>query len=499
MILSLKDYREKVLGCWMGKNIGGTIGAPMEWRRQVNDVTFYTQKLDGNPLPNDDLDLQLVWLAALEEKGIDIDAQTLGEYWLLYITPHWAEYGNGKINMRSGLMPPLSGIENNPYKDSCGAFIRSEIWACIAPGCPEVAAKYAYEDAIVDHGNGEGMYAEIFCAALESAAFVEKDTYKLINIGLSYIPEDCGVANAAKCAINSYESGKSWLEARDEILENFRGELASWAWISQEDRDKGFVDGKIGWDVPSNIGIVIIGWLYGEGDFEKSMCITVNCGEDTDCTAATYGSIYGIIHGMEAIPQKWIDPIGRSIKTLCINMGELAGQIPSDIDIFTERVERIAKQVVLRYCPSMELSESKPTDLCDITDKQLFSQSNGKYIYRNLNGPIYRFNNYEVMVDYIDGPYAKDGMPKKIRIKIDNQYKTPESININWYLHEGWSIGPSKRGKIFSTQGCSEIEFDLVSEKVTDFVNRFAIELTIDGKHTVMLVPVVLLNGNLRS
>ena len=33
----------KVLGCWLGKNIGGTLGAPFEWRRQVNDVSFYTQ------------------------------------------------------------------------------------------------------------------------------------------------------------------------------------------------------------------------------------------------------------------------------------------------------------------------------------------------------------------------------------------------------------------------------------------------------------------------
>ena len=162
-------------------------------------------------------------------------------------------------------MPPLSGNENNPYKDSCGAFIRSEIWACIAPGCPEIAAKYAYEDSIVDHGNGEGMYAEVFCAALESAAFVEKNIYKLIDIGLSYIPEDCGVAKAVNLAIDAYKSGKSWLEARNEMLEKYRGQWSSWASVSDEDREKGFEDGQLGWDAPSNIGILIIGWLYGEG------------------------------------------------------------------------------------------------------------------------------------------------------------------------------------------------------------------------------------------
>jgi len=154
--LNREDYRKKVLGCWMGKNIGGTLGAPFEWRRQVNDVSFYTQDLGGEPLPNDDLDIQLLWLVALEEMGIGIDAHTLADYWCLYVTPHWSEYGTGKVNMRAGLLPALSGTVSNAYKDSCGAFIRSEIWACIAPACPGMAARYAYEDAILDHGNGEG-------------------------------------------------------------------------------------------------------------------------------------------------------------------------------------------------------------------------------------------------------------------------------------------------------------------------------------------------------
>lgn len=501
MIISLKDYRNKVLGCWMGKNIGGTLGAPYEWKRQVNDVKFYLQDLGGNPLPNDDLDLQLIWLVALEEKGVDIDAITLGEYWLTYITPHWAEYGNGKINMRSGLMPPLSGIENNPYKDSCGAFIRSEIWACIAPGCPEIAAKYAYEDAIVDHGNGEGMYAEVFCAVLESAAFVEKNIYKLIDIGLSYIPDDCGVAKAVKFAIDAYKSGKTWLEARNEMLAKYRGKCASWAGISEEDREKGFAEGQLGWDVPSNIGILIIGWLYGEGDFERSMCITVNCGEDTDCTAATLGSILGIINGIEAIPTKWIEPIGRTIKTACLNLGELGyfgDQIPANIDVLTERVERLAKQVILRYKLPVELSAHGDTDVGDLKDTQLFSQTRGKTIYKCLNGSVYRFNSFDVMVEYVGGPSVKDHIGKKIKLKIENKYKTQESLNIQWYSLGNWIIGPSTVGKIFvSPWSSKEVEFELYTEKFESTVNRFVVEITVAGRHTVMTVPVVLMNGNL--
>jgi len=480
----------------MGKNIGGTIGAPMEWIRQMNDVSFYTQDYNGEPLPNDDLDLQLLWLIAMEEKGIDIDASTLGEYWLLYITPHWVEYGNAKTNMRSGLMPPLSGMINNPHQHSNGAWIRSEIWACIAPGHPAFAAKYAYEDAVVDHGNGEGTNAAMFCAALESAAFAESDTYKLIDIGLSYIPEDCGTAKAVKCVIDSYKSGKTWQEARHELYEKHRGHYWAYFGISDEERAKGFADGEIGWDAPLNIGIIIIGWLYGKGDFGDSMCITVNCGEDTDCTAATLGSIFGIIHGFDAIPKKWIEPIGRGIQTMCLNHGELGttpgspGQIPTNIDNLAERVEKIMKQVAARHFPHMELTENASTDLSGMkTDKPSMIPA---------PGPKFSFPFYDIYVDYVNSPYIKSGEMKNVKIIIKNNYKINESINIKVYADKKWIVTPSKTGKIFA-QGTTEVQLGFQHKKVIPGgINRFVLEMTTDGKHSVMLVPIALLNGDLQ-
>ena len=77
----------------------------------------------------------------------------------------------------------MCGDVDNTYKNSNGCWIRSELWACLAPGHPEIATRYAFEDAIVDHAN-EGMYGEIFTAALQSAAFAESDREKLIDIGL---------------------------------------------------------------------------------------------------------------------------------------------------------------------------------------------------------------------------------------------------------------------------------------------------------------------------
>ena len=126
------------------------------------------------------------------------------------------EYGTGKANLRAGLQPPLSGLIDNTYKDSCGCYIRSEIWACLAPGNPDLAARYAYEDAIVDH-EGEGMYGEIFFAALQSAAFVESDKRTLIDIALSYIPEESATAKAILKALECYDKHTDFREARIQI------------------------------------------------------------------------------------------------------------------------------------------------------------------------------------------------------------------------------------------------------------------------------------------
>ena len=66
---------------------------------------------------------------------------------------------------------------------------------------------------MVDHAE-EGILGEIFCAALQSAAFVESNTEKLIEIGLSYIPQDSFVARTVKTAQDCYSNGTDIIETR---------------------------------------------------------------------------------------------------------------------------------------------------------------------------------------------------------------------------------------------------------------------------------------------
>jgi ADP-ribosylglycohydrolase len=142
-------YRDKVLGCWLGKNAGGTLGGPLEQKfgqEEMFDVSWYPELPEGG-IPNDDLELQLIWLQALRERGPGIVARDLAEYWLDCIRYNFDEYGLSKTNLQKGLVPPVSGWHNNWFKHCMGSPIRSEIWACVAPGTPEIAAAYAFEDA----------------------------------------------------------------------------------------------------------------------------------------------------------------------------------------------------------------------------------------------------------------------------------------------------------------------------------------------------------------
>jgi len=508
MRLNVNDYRDRLLGCWLGKNIGGTLGAPFEWRRQINDVSFYVQKdLRGRPVPNDDLDIQLLWLRVMELSGIDITAMKLAEYWVSYVTPHWCEYGTAKINMRQGLLPPLSGTCKNAYKHSCGAYIRSEIWACIAPAMPDIAARYAYEDAILDHGDGEGMYAEIFMAALESAAFAVQDLKAAVEAGLSYIPATCEVSRAVRTVLRCHGEGLWWKEARDEVLRLHRGGtfLGLPSHTSREDQEKGFLDGVQGFDVPSNIGMTLIGLLWGGDDFGRTVCTAVNCGEDTDCTGATAGSVWGIMHGARAIPGKWIEPIGRGIATIVLNLGDLSSgyEIPATVDDLAERTLRIGRQVCLRH-GRIEICEDRPTDMSDTSCERLRAQDEGASVWRWKKGPRFDFEGFSFLWDYGEaGPVIRPAEPKQIVITCFNNSRLQANLSLRWYLPDGWEARPSRQCYVLSLPPLLgepvQLKFELFAPSLEGSTLRGVLEATIQGRPTVMLMPLTLLNGSLQA
>ena len=504
MWMNLDEYRKKVEGCWMGKNIGGTLGAPFEGGRGTVEIDFYSQDLAGEPLPNDDLDLQLVWLMAVEKYGRATDASILGEYWHSYITPSWSEYGLGKNNMRSGFPPPLSGYIDNPYRDSCGAFIRSEIWACLAPGHPEIAVRYAYEDAIVDHSN-DGVYGEIFCAAVQSAAFVESEKNRLIDIGLSWIPPDCGVARGVRSVIASWQQGLDWKGARKALLKEVPDHFAG-RYLGEKEADLPL--GPVGYDAPANVSIFVLGWLYGGDDFGRSLCIAVGCGEDTDCTAATLGATLGIIHGIDGIPARWKDPIGNRIITISINLGDCFGLIPRTVQDLTERVIRLAPRfldsayvdvVNAREGYSLLLNNANGLDCQPI---KLGFEVEGTFTEEVLARQPFmvRYDTpiYTAWLDYGSEPGLHAGQPVSLKLHFKNTIPQPQRLEIRWRLPEGWHVSPASDTSIVLPQnnggllGLNTVDFSLNLGENQRLHEDALVDIRSQGRHTRLIIPVTL-------
>jgi ADP-ribosylglycohydrolase len=401
------EFRDRVYACWLGKNIGGTLGVPFEGKQDPNNIEFYTNLKPGESAANDDLDLQMLWLMAMEENDAKVDARILGEYWLKYVPVDWNEYGVGKMNMKRGILPPLSGeFDNAQWKPSNGAWIRSEIWACLAPGCPALAAKLAREDACVDHGSAEGTLAEIFTASVESAAFVESDPEKLIAIGLSMIPENCGVARGIHTVQAAKKAGKDWKAARQDVIEATK---------------------DTGWfQAPRNVAFTVLGWLYGDGDFGKSLCIAINCGDDTDCTGATLGSIWGIIHGTKGIPKKWSDPIGTKITTCAI-----AGfPAPKDLDDLTTHTLAMTKRVLVMNDAPVGLTDGA-TDLSRAGELVLADTAAAKKLW-DLSPYQIVWNEKDVRItlDYGADPVIKPGVAHPLTVTLENLTDAAKSLHL---------------------------------------------------------------------
>jgi hypothetical protein len=495
--LNAAEYRDKVYACWLGKNIGGTMGAPYEGTKDFLDVQGFASEA-GAPLPNDDLDLQLVWLAAVERCGFPrINAQTLGEFWLSFISPHWNEYGVGKANMKMGLLPPLSGDYQNSWKHSNGAWIRSEIWACLNPARPDLAAKFAVEDACVDHGTGEGTNAAIFVAAMQSAAFVLPDVRECISVALSKLPKDCRVAQSVRLAIKCYDDGIAPREARDTI-------------------QKSNADIGDGWfEAPSNVAYTVLGLLYGEGDFKKSMIYAINCGDDTDCTAATVGATLGILYGTKALPKDWCEHIGDEIVTVSIDKGTIC-DIPKTC---TELTERVVKQATIalqldHFYPFWDIGWERvqlvdgpthvPQGLAE-NHRQcpLFAEFMRDLIPYSVSACS---DHIRAVLSAPDGIDVKPGEEIRLRLRCVNNsdiasaWHVPARLSVRWWLPDGCMISGQQSIALHGYQptrrpqeAYAEAEYVLhVGESITAH-NRIVAEITANGRAQALYIPVVLM------
>ena len=311
----------------------------------------------------------------------------------------------------------------------------------------------------------------MFTAALESAAFAEDDVHTLIDIALARIPENSRVARSVKLAREYYCNGKTWLEAREALLE--------------DSRDLGT------FQAPCNIGFVVIGILWGEGDFGKTVCIATNCGDDTDCTAGTAGAVMGIIKGFSNVPAEWLEPIGMGIQTCSItHLGDIWPPLPKTIDDLTDRVLNAAistasynadlPQIIKggtgftqqeREALRIPLAPNHSTDHPTIAEL-LWSKSSTEFQFEYSWGWVH--------VCYPDDPEIVPGEPYRMQVRFTRLTRRLTDLQVKFRLPENWICAENNKGIYLGP--CGEVlTFEMTAPETMECFETIELEVRRNG------------------
>jgi hypothetical protein len=315
-----QDYVERVYAGVLGKIIGVYLGRPFEgWSydnimKQLGEIWYYVHERMGGPLilTDDDITGTFTFLRALPDYGntMDLTPAQIGQSWLNYIIEDrtilwWGGLGNSTehtayLRLQSGIEAPRSGsieLNSKVVAEQIGSQIFIDGWAMVAPGDPESAADLARRAGSVSH-DGEAIYGAQVLAAMEAQAFVESDIDKLLDTGVSFIPEDSVIARMIA------------------DLRQWRTEEPDWRKAFE------LLKGNYGYDkyggnchmVP-NHGLMILSLLYGDDDFQKTLMIVNTCGWDTDCNSGNMGCLMGIKNGLAGIDAgpDWRGPVADRI------------------------------------------------------------------------------------------------------------------------------------------------------------------------------------------
>ena len=310
-------YLDKIRGCWFGKCLAGAVGMPFEGVPFT--VEMEEKDIHLSDVPNDDLEMQLIWMDALKRFGTGLTSRDLGDVWMERIPHGCDEYSVAVHNLRHGLRPPATGRCNNFFHDGMGATIRSEIWALVFPERPDAAGYFAQQDAEVDHW-GDGVRCEIFMAMAEAHACCHSDIEGALRFALAHIGDRSSrTFRTLNRLFEAYDSGVPESAARDRLLLTVQ-------------RNSNFTDCVM------NLCFIVHSLLYGKGDFLETVLSAVRFGRDTDCTAASCGAFLGIAKGMAAFPERW-----RSCVADRLSLSDYVSCIPGVPLTLTALIERTAE------------------------------------------------------------------------------------------------------------------------------------------------------------
>ncbi len=307
--ISKSDLKDKILGGWSGKSYGAMMGEPMEFHAQGK---IYEGSLDIHPdapkiwLHNeDDLYTNMAFLEILRDKGLGATQDDFADVFRKKDFMLWHANGQARQNLLAGIEPGLSGHPiHNPHADDIDFQIECDFIGIVSPGMPKTALDMADK---VGHlmNYGDGYYAGAFLAALYTYAYLETDLINLIKKALKAIPAESQYAQIIHDVLFWYsEEPNDWRSTWGKVEAKWNADLCPWA-QSDSDPIDAFGDKSGCFNIQGhfNGAYILIGLLYGQGDYIEAIKICTRCGQDTDSNVANCGGILGIMSGYKALPQ----------------------------------------------------------------------------------------------------------------------------------------------------------------------------------------------------
>ncbi|HOX08513.1 MAG TPA: ADP-ribosylglycohydrolase family protein, partial [Planctomycetota bacterium] len=200
-------------------------------------------------------------------------------------------------NLAAGVLPPESATLANPYREWIGAQIRADGFGYLAAGRPELAADFAWRDASISHVKN-GIYGEMWVAAMLAWAYVLEDPRAVVLAGLNEVPLRSRLADAVRNIVQLHDRGWTAEAAVAEVHRRW-DEKSSHHWCH----------------TISNAEVVAMALLWGNGDFGRTICLAVDAAFDTDCNGATAGSVLGMMLGARRMPERWTSQLRDRLHT----------------------------------------------------------------------------------------------------------------------------------------------------------------------------------------
>jgi len=310
--ISLAEFRDRMEAGWIGQMAGVGWGAPTEFA--FSGVTIPEDRVPEwdsemiNVFGQDDMYVEMTFLQSMLDYGIDVSIKQAGIDFANSAYLLWVANRSGRDNLRKGIAPPNSGHPKyNPNADAIDYQIEADYSGLISPGLPNEAVKLGETfGRIMNYG--DGLYGGQFVGAMYSIAFFESNPKRIVEEGLKYIPAESQYAEAIRDVIKWHEEHPDDWEHTWELINVKYHKNPKYRKFTSSMGTEQNIDAKL------NGAYIVMGLLYGEGDPDQTIVISMRCGQDSDCNPSNAAGILFTAMGLEAVPKRFLSALDKETK-----------------------------------------------------------------------------------------------------------------------------------------------------------------------------------------